>query len=110
MIVIQILMALWTLGVVLGYVLSLRALWQEGEKRVTAVTLLLGLPVAFFMAAAPWMIMENEKSPIVESLRKSEWQCTAHSTITTYVMVGKVMTPMTTEVCDRYDRRGEVAK
>lgn len=39
------------------------------------------------------------------ALRKDQWGCTASHRETHYVMVGKVMTPQTTTVCDQWTRR-----
>ena len=80
--------------------------WDRG---MGIAILLLGWPIGCFIAVLPWAFIAQERSPDLATLKKNEWACSASHTqiTTTYVMVGKVMTPMVQshQVCDQYNRR-----
>jgi hypothetical protein len=46
------------------------------------------------------------QGPDLATLKKSEWYCSDSHSETTYVMSGKVLVPITSDVCDEYSRVG----
>lgn len=99
----------WTVGCV---ALPLWCAWylyfEDRFVGMALAVLLLGWPVGCFMGTAPWMMRAENKSPILATLHKGQWACTAAhtSTSTTYVKSGSAMVPVTTSrrVCDQYSR------
>lgn len=76
--------------------------WMAVGLMVLCVGMLLGLPVLIYCA------IKSDNSPTI-SLRKADWACTQSQTIpiTTYVMSGKVMVPITTYMhqCQQWNRQ-----
>lgn len=65
-------------------------------------TFLGGLVLAFLclVGFVIWDSVHAEKF----SLRKDSWQCTKSHKETSYNLVGKVLVPITRNVCDNYER------
>lgn len=73
-------------------------IWATGGL----ATLLVAAVIYAFVSEMLW------PSPILATLKKSEWECTASHTerYTTTMLIGKITVPMqnTRTVCDRYER------
>lgn len=107
-VVLYILAAMFSLGCAAATVWLLYTLWQEESPVAAVIAGLIGVPLAVFLVALPFFIIAKRNSPVLATLHKGEWTCTAmhHATTTTYVMSGKVLIPITTShsVCDEYRR------
>jgi hypothetical protein len=98
-----VLSAMWALGLLAGLLFMI----FECETVLGRIFMtLVGLPVLVLLAGLPFAFIVHETGPVLVTLLKSEWHCSAshQETTTTYIQVGKVMVPSTTthDVCDQY--------
>jgi hypothetical protein len=91
---------------------TLVMLWMAAEDfglLGTALCGAIGLPLIGTLIFLLFSAIHSEHSPILATLHKGEWACVEshRQTVTTYVLVGKVMTPVTSvrRVCDQYARK-----
>lgn len=107
-IALYILAAMWAIGALGGAAVLAYTLSESWPAR--AIWSLILIPVWALAGLGPLLIIHSETGPVLATLQKSEWVCAAShtSTSTSYVMVGRVATPVTSEsqVCDQYVRRG----
>ena len=71
------------------------------ERIVSALFGLLMLAAFLVVGAIVYHAVFSEKIHLI----KHQWHCTASHTETRPTLIGKVMVPQTTTVCDRYERR-----
>lgn len=60
--------------------------------------------MALFFVLIPFAVLQEENSPDLATLKKKDFICTSSHKETTWVMAGKVLVPLTNEVCDQYGR------
>ena len=66
---------------------------------------MLTIPFSIFVLSIPFLVYLSTNSPDLATLKKATWECKSSHMATTYVMVGKVLVPVTDEVCDAYGRK-----
>lgn len=99
-----ILMVMWSAGCVGLTVYLVWFLFDEGDNGMAVAALLLGLPFAVVIAALPWGVMADIRSPDLVTLKKGDWGCTTSHSETSMILAGKVLVPTTRRVCDGYGR------
>jgi hypothetical protein len=57
--------------------------------------------IAGILCAFALGVYYDRNSPIIE-IKKDEWTCTRTAQITTYIMIGKMMTPVVDNICTEY--------
>jgi hypothetical protein len=65
--------------------------------------------IAFVLLAVGggfYLVNEENKKPTIE-IKKDEWQCTSYKRKTHFVPVGKILTPITRQVCIEYKNTWE---
>ncbi|HNA81155.1 MAG TPA: hypothetical protein PLQ64_01705 [Thiobacillaceae bacterium] len=70
------------------------------------IEVLLILAIIGIGGAFVWDAWEDDSKNPNMTLKKDDWQCTKHETRTHLQPIGKVLMPMTTEVCVEYRRIG----
>lgn len=93
----------FTLGMVAMTIAGIRMLLDDGPLAATIVALI-GIPLVATLCVMLFMAIGSSNSPILASLKRGEWACTAGHSVTTMVLVGKVMVPSQRFVCDQYGR------
>lgn len=94
--------AMWVVGLLGLTAYMVVELCDELLARVA--TALVALPVWAVLGFAPFLLVQESSGPELATLLKSEWRCTAAHTSTIHILVGKVMVPSTSTVCDAYGR------
>ena len=59
--------------------------------------------IAAILCAFAWAVYQDGERPTIE-IKKDEWTCTRTAMLTTYIMIGNVMTPTTNETCTEFKR------
>jgi hypothetical protein len=92
-----ILATMFAVGVI-GFALwAIAFIFMEADNLlITIAAFLTGLPIACLLAFIPFAMIADAESPILVSLRKGEWECTASHR----VFVGKTLVTK----CDQYNR------
>lgn len=103
-IILYILAVLWSIGCVGITLAVIYWLWRDREIGVAIAVLLIGLPLMSIMAILPWALIAKQNSPVLATLHKNEWTCSASHEETRLVMIGKILMPQKHEVCDTYTR------
>ena len=62
------------------------------------------IPIVPLVIAVPFLFIGYINSPVLATLHRGEWFCTDSRTVTSMVMVGKVMVPQVRRVCVEYRR------
>lgn len=70
------------------------------DRLITVILIALMLSTA----AVIGYIIYDSATAVYISIRKDEFTCTASHKMTTFVMSGKIMIPLTRVVCDVYNR------
>lgn len=107
-IALYILAVMWAIGSGTGAAIAVSEVFDSWFSR--ALWALVIIPMWAMVGLGPLLVVHSETGPVLATLQKSEWVCGAShtSTSTSYVIVGKAATPVTSEsqVCDQYVRRG----
>lgn len=99
------LLGAWSTGCCLApLAISKETDWRY-EPVSAALVLMLGLPLGVMLALIPWAMWAHAASPDLATLKRSEWACSASHRETTYVQSGKVLAPLSSDVCDAYQRK-----
>lgn len=94
---------MWAIGLLLVAVSFVVAGLDNEWHRIIATLLL--TPVWVVVGLAPVALVQQATGPELATLLKAEWECESEHSETAYVMSGKVMIPVTSQVCDVYKRR-----
>jgi hypothetical protein len=98
--------AAWAVGTLGGVFMFLRDMCETAIGRVFGACI--GVPIWAVLGLGPVALVQHESGPVLATLLKSEWRCTAShaETTTSFVKSGDVMVPITstTNVCDAYGR------
>lgn len=95
--------AMWAVGtfVLMCYFIT-SSCYGSTEKLLATF---IGFPIWVLIGLAPIGLIKHETSLVLATLQESDWRCTSAHAETTYVMVGKVLTPLASTVCDSYGRK-----
>jgi ABC-type siderophore export system fused ATPase/permease subunit len=104
----HVLAAMFALGCFGGTLWLARSVADEESRLGAALALLVGIPLAVFIGALPFVLIAQGASPNLVTLKKNEWACTSAHTqvVTSYTMSNRTMIPIVTshKVCDAYGR------
>ena len=79
--------------------------WVEGPMNVMMIGMIIFILIAFFVGIplGIWALINDYNKPTF-SLQKDAWHCTNAHLETTMIMVGKVLVPSHTNICDQWSR------